>query len=267
MTAKLTKPSKIGRRRSSIRRSTDADLRAIHAWLVDQNARNVPGTFLCNWRLTEACHRDGELLIYVDGESGDPVAYQWGGLVRPGILEVRHDMRGKGIGRKLVARRIAQAYERDQCLLVIQCTPSSSIPFWKRMGFTVFNSGDGHNYAYRILEKKHELPSDAIPVSVAIRFFPKEREWKDDVPALSAAEPCAVRTSDGVVHLSERVFFLSAIHHNAGNPVVEIEIGGQLIYRSKAKYEEAQRIGVHSCTNGFYIDQISPQTSSNDSDP
>lgn len=187
MTAKLTKPSKIGRCRSSIRRSTDADLRAIHAWLVDQNTRNVPGTFLCNWRLTEACHWDGELLVYVDGESGDPVAYQWGGLVRPGILEVRHDMRGKGIGKKLVARRIAQAYERDQCLLVIQCKPSSSVPFWKSMGFTVLNSVGGDNYAYRILEKKYELPSEAIPVSVVIRFFPEERKWKDDVPALSAA--------------------------------------------------------------------------------
>ena len=187
-------------------------------------------------------------------------------MVRPGILEVRYDMRGKGIGKKLVARRITQAYKRNQCLLVIRCKPSSSIPFWKSMGFTVFNSGNGDSYGYRILEKKHEFPSEAIPISVAIRFFPEERMWKDDVPALSVAAPCAVYTSDGVVHLGERVFFLEAIHPNAQDPVIEIEIEGQVVFCSKAKYKEAQRAGVHSCTNGFYADQISPQAFSNDSD-
>jgi GNAT superfamily N-acetyltransferase len=126
------------RRRSTIRRSTDADIKAIYNWLVTQDAQELSGTFLCNWNLTEKCHHERELLVYIDGETSEPVAYQWGGLLQPGILEVRYDMRRKGIGKKLVERRIAQAYKLDQCLLLIQCKPSTSIPFWKSMGFTLF---------------------------------------------------------------------------------------------------------------------------------
>ena len=111
----------VRRGESRIRKSTDADLRAIHTWLVDQDARNIPGTFLCNWEVTKEMHKKGKLLTYIDGPSGQSVAYQWGSLVRPGILEVRHDMRGKGIGRKLVEHRIKQAIKSNECFLVIQC--------------------------------------------------------------------------------------------------------------------------------------------------
>jgi GNAT superfamily N-acetyltransferase len=144
--------------RSRIRRSTEDDLRAIHAWLLDQDARNVPDTFMCNWELTKDQHEKGKMLVYFDGTSGQAVAYQWGSLVHPGILEVRQDMRGQGIASKLVRHRIRQAYRRNQCILVIQCKPSSSIPFWQRMGFILFGSKMGKNFAYRILQKKLRLP-------------------------------------------------------------------------------------------------------------
>lgn len=258
MSSKPIAGSKPSRRRSTIRRSTDADLKAIHLWLLAQSKRNDPDTFLCNWRLTKDCHRDGELLVYVDGESGVPVAYQWGGLIRPGILEVRYDMRGKGIGRRLVERRIREAYKRDLCFLLIQCKPSSSIPFWKRMGFTLFNTVDGENYAYRLLKKTHQLPTEAAPVSVAIRFYPENRKWSENVAPLCIAKPAAVRTPDNVVHLSERVFCFKELYPDTRDPVVEIEVSGQLLYCDKAKYEEAQRIGVRRCPNGFFIDHVFP---------
>lgn len=253
---KRTPLPKARRRKSTIRRSTDVDIREIHAWLVKQSKRDVLGTFLCNWRLTEESHKEGELLVYVEGETRTAVAYQWGGLIRPGILEVRDDMRGKGIGSKLVARRVAQAYKRNECLLFIECKPSSSIPFWQRMGFTLLKSEGGKNYAYRVLEKKHTLPSNGNPIRVAISFFPDQREWNEDVPALVITTPPAVKTSDGVVHLGERVFFFGTLYPDIRDPVVEIDVEGQMIYRDKAKYKEAERIGVRRCANGFYIDQI-----------
>src|SRR5882724_10133776 len=162
------------RGKSRIRKSTSKDLRFIHYWLLDQQSKNVSGSFLCNWNLTLKSHKEGKLLVYIDGASGQPVAYQWGSLIHPGILEVRHDMHGKGIGSKLVRHCMAQARKSDQCILVIQCKPSSSIPFWQKMGFTMFDSQRGENYAYQILEKRHQLPRDGLPVKVAVRFFPEE---------------------------------------------------------------------------------------------
>lgn len=242
--------------RSSIRRSTDSDIRTIHSWLVEEEASGVHGNFLCNWRLTEECHEEGRLLVFVDGASRTPVAYQWGGLVRPGILQVRQDVRGKGIGRKLVARCIADAYKHNECLLFIDCKPSTSIPFWRAMGFTLLDSPDGKNYAYRVLEKKHALPTSGRPVHAVIRFYPEYRKWDETARPCTTATPVAACASDGTVRLCERVFFFEDLYPGVGDAVVEIAIDGQVRYCDKAKYEESEGIGVLRCTNGFYIDVL-----------
>ncbi len=255
MSPKL-KPTRSRRTRSSIRRSTDEDLRAIHSWLVEEEARGVEGNFLCNWRLTEKAHREGRLLVFIDGSSRTPVAYQWGGLVTPGILQVRLDMRGKGIGRKLVARCIADAYKHEECLLFIQCTPSSSIPFWQKMGFTLLGRPGGNNYAYRVLEKKRALPTNGRLVHVAIKFYPESRKWDKAVAPYTTAVPIAAITPDGVIHLGERVFFFEDLYRNVQDVVVQVEVNGEVRFCDKARYEEAHQLGVRRCTNGFYIDAI-----------
>ena len=246
------------RNRSSIRRSTDSDLEAIHKWLIEEDERDVQGNFLCNWNLTKNCHEDGELLVYFDGKTQLPVAYQWGGLLNSGILQVKEDFRGQGIGAKLVARRIKEAYKKDECILKIQCQPSTSIPFWKKMGFTIFTERHD-NYAYRILEKTFPLPVDGISVNVIIRFYPEDRKWSDAlIEPIECFSPPSVMTMDNVIHLSKRVsFFEDAYRKNTDRDVVvEIEVDGNIIYFDKAKYSEAQYRGMKRCRNGFYIDKV-----------
>lgn len=245
-----------GRTRSSIRRSTRADIRPIHAWLVREEARGVEGNFLCNWRITKERLKERRALVYVNGADRVPVAYQWGGLVYPGILQVRHDMRHKGIGKKLVVRCVAQAYKRDECLLLIECTPSSSIPFWQAMGFTLLD--DTKRTAYRILEKKHELPADGNIVRADVRFYPEDRLWNESISPYDAAASVAARTPDGVIHLSERVFCFKDLHPEGRDPVLEVVIDGQPRFLDKAKRPEAERIGIRGCPHGFYIDRIHP---------
>lgn len=244
------------RRRSSIRRSTDADIVEIKKWIEDQKASDVHGTFHVNWELTKKCHEEGKLIVYIDGSSGKPVAYQWGALLSSGILEVRDDMRGKGIGKKMVERRIADAYKKDECLLHIQCKPSTSIAFWQKMGFTLLPSAGWNTYAYRILEKKHELPADSKPVSVDIHFYPSNRMWGQNVAPLFSITPLAIKTSDNVVHLAERVFYFEPFHPDERNPVVEIVVDGNLHLNESAANSNAHRIGITRCRNGFFIDKI-----------
>ena len=189
-----------------------------------------------------------------------PVAYQWGGLLNSGILQVKEDFRGQGIGAKLVARRIKEAYKKDECILKIQCQPSTSIPFWKKMGFTIFTERHD-NYAYRILEKTFPLPVDGISVNVIIRFYPEDRKWSDAlIEPIECFSPPSVMTMDNVIHLSKRVsFFEDAYRKNTDRDVVvEIEVDGNFIYFDKAKYSEAQYRGMKRCRNGFYIDKVQP---------
>lgn len=244
--------------RSSIRRSTPADLGAIHSWLIDEDAQGVDGNFLCNWSVIERSHDDGDLLVYVDGRSGLPLAFQLGGLIRPGILQVRHAYRGTGIGRKMVQRCIALACKREQCLLYIECKPSTSIPFWQRMGFTRIKGANGNNYAYQVIDKPLLLPEQGVDVAVVVRFFPESRKWEPDTKPYAVFSPPARRGSDGNVYLAHRVQFHEGAFPNVRDVVIEVELEGSSRYRDKAKYEGARQIGLMRCVNGYYIDVVHP---------
>jgi GNAT superfamily N-acetyltransferase len=238
-----------------IRVSTREDIQEIYRWLVDQDDRKLKGSFLCNWDTIAKSHSEGKILVYVGGKDKTAIAYQWGSLIRPGILEVRNNMRGMGIGRKMVEHLIAQAVANNECFLYIHCTPSSSISFWKRMGFTLLKAKNGDQHAYRILKmKKHELPAHAEAINVKIHFYPEFRLASDDMPADIVAKPCAVIDLDGVIHLAERVGLCKHLYPR--EVVVKIEIAGQLRYCERAKYPESGQIGIKTCTGGFYVDQL-----------
>jgi len=241
---------------SQIRKSTDRDLRLIHAWLADQDAKNIPGTFFCNWEIIKKCHKEKRLTVYLHGPKEEPVAYRAGGLLGAGILEVRHDWRRKGIGRKLINYLIDLERKKDECVLMIQCKPSSSIPFWKRMGFKLFQYGDRKNHAYQILKKKRQLPQNGKPIEITIRFFPEDKKWGKNLSALKVASPKAVKMPNGFIELSERVIFFPAIYGEIRDAVIEIKIAGKILFCDKAKNPAARNLGVQWCTNGFYVDRI-----------
>ena len=241
-----------------IRKSTDRDFYAIRQWLRAEKAAGVEDNFLCNWPLIKKCHDEGKLIVYVDGASGVAVAFQFGGLLAPGILEVRHDMRCRGIGRKLVEDLIEEARKNDEPFLRIECTPPSSIPFWKKMGFTLYRSKSDKNLAYRVLEWKHELPVEGRSVRAEIRFYPEDRNGDQRFAAGAVSAKC---TSDETVFLSERVSFFKMLHSEERDTAVEIVVDGECRYLGKAKY--AKEIGVKQRINGFYIDAIHPSRAAN----
>lgn len=247
----MTKPTK-----DDIRTSRDADFKAIADWLREERNQGVHGNFYCNLNSVENSHARGDLLVYVDGATGCPVAFQLGGLIRPGILEVKHDMRGRGIGTKMVEYCIERARARNECILMIECTPPTSIPFWKKMGFKLLDPKSDRNLAYRIVEKRHELPTGGVPANVVIRFFQLEQLNKKGARPCKLSRPAAVRTDDGIVHLDHQVQFCPELYPNIVDAVVRIDVDGQTLCFEKAKCPLARRLGVQRCENGFFIDPI-----------
>jgi len=207
--------------------------------------------------LTTKAHDEGGLLVYIDPQSHAPVAYQWGGLLSPGILDVRNGMRGHGIGKALVEHCLALADEAGEDLLSIQCKPSTSIPFWQAMGFTLLGNKEPHeqeNYAYRVMQRVRG-PFDGDSTSeVAIEWYPEERKWDAAVPAVESQSIQGAWFGDEL-ELEERAsFFADLVPHDV---VVRIVVDGQEWYCDKAKYERAEFVGVERCRNGYRVDTLS----------
>jgi GNAT superfamily N-acetyltransferase len=233
---------------------TDADMTEIRAWLEQQDRDEVHGTFLCNWSLTLRLHADGRLLVYIDEETGKPVAYQWGGLLESGILEVRHNMRGRGIGKALVAHRLAEAIEAGEDILHIQCKPSTSIPFWLKMGFELRERDEGKTYALRYMPRKLDLPSEGKPVKVLVEWFPEARKWESTTQAVRTLQVAGMLVEDDKVCLADRA--LCSDEEVERNLVLRVCVDGQEWYCDKARYAAADKLGVQRCRNGFFLDTL-----------
>jgi GNAT superfamily N-acetyltransferase len=238
-----------------IRHATTADLAAIHVWLKDEAARSVPGNFLCNWSIVEKAQKQDRLLVYIDPTSTQPIAFQLGGLLNSGILAVREEYRGKGIGRQFVKYCVRAASRKGEPVLHIQCAPDTSIPFWKRMGFVPCAGATDNSY-YRVVSKRLKIPKDAVATQVKIRFYADERKWNSSIAPFETHELTGHRGSDGAIYLSGRVAVAFAAHANVRDIVIEIEVAGRTKYLDKAKYDEAAALGVMSARNGYYIDKI-----------
>ena len=237
-----------------IQKARPDDVAYIHEWLIEQEKEEVEGSFLCNWNLTYESFQNGELIVFVESSSNNAVAYQWGSLTSPGILEVRADMRGKGIGKRLVEYRINQARENEACILRIQCKPASSIPFWKKMGFEL--TGSGSNYAYRLLEHELALPEEGEEVNVQIRSFPNSRQWNENTLPVIETSQTGFLENNETVYLAKRVCIPSFLDAWDGDVVVEIIVNESSVYVDKAKYPEAEKLGIVRMPNGFSIDRI-----------
>lgn len=237
----------------NVRPSVEDDVPIIHRWLLSQDTEGVQGTFLCNWGLTKEVHEEGRMLVYEDPATKEPVAYAWGGLVQNGILEVRADRRGQGIGRAMVEHMLALAEQDGEPVLLVECAPSTSVPFWEQMGFTVIGANSYKPHAYRFLHRTFELPTEGWPAHVTIEWFPEERKWKSGTPAKSS-QTMVGRLVGEDLYLPERSLCL---HMGGGNAiVVRVAVNGADQYLDKAKYDEANELGIERCCNGYYVDRL-----------
>jgi GNAT superfamily N-acetyltransferase len=225
----------------------------IRAWLCKQASGGVDVSFLVNFNLTEDEHQLGRLLVYVDPVSKEAVGYQWGGLLAPGILEVRNDMRRHGIGRAMVEHRMVLAAAANEDVLYIQCKPASSIPFWKRMGFELFRA-HGQDYGFCVLPRALQLPGGGHKVQVLVEWLPESAKWEPSTPPRVSQRTEGVRL-DGKVFLAERASCFRKIPQD--DMVVRIAVDDSVLYCDKAKYERARLAGLRLSENGYYIDVLS----------
>ena len=108
-------------------------------FLGDQiDAYNIAVTGIAEWY---------PLAIFVRNENGQIVAGigggMWAGYLEVKSLWVREDLRGQGLGRRLLLAAEQQALRRG-CTQVLLDTHDFQAPgFYQRLGYTIFGTFDG----------------------------------------------------------------------------------------------------------------------------
>lgn len=240
-----------------IKQASNADMKAIMQWLEAEDEQGVDGNFLCNWQVIAAHQAKSDCLVCIEGDH--PIGFFAGGLTLCGILQVRNEFRGTGVGSALVDRAIKDSISKGSHLLVIECAPIESLSFWESKGFTRTSDDEyaKHIYATRILKKTKDLPQTASDVDVEVRIFPGEKIWEPKTLPESIHRPRAKRSSDGLIHLSESVLFFSALPpRRLEDPAVEILVEGKTVFLEKAKRPSGQDMGIQPCENGYQINSL-----------
>jgi GNAT superfamily N-acetyltransferase len=237
--------------------STEEDLKRIHEWLEEEYRQGVRENFLCNWSIIESAQQEGQLIVLMDESLNHPVAYQLGGLLETGILQVREPYRKKGLGRRFVEYCVKCALAEDEMVLQVECKPWSSQPFWKSMGFTIIERQQMRNpLGYRVLTKRLDLPNQGKSVEIQINGFYSGSTRNGGENSLCCKNVPGKTCEQGLIHLSERVSIPHLSQLGKGDLAIEIIVGEKTVYCDKAKYENAVNLGVKRSRNGFYIDII-----------
>lgn len=109
------------------------------AYLEDQiNAYNIAVTGIVDWHPLAIFVRDGDGQIAAGINGG-----MWGGYLEIKNLWVREDLRGQGLGRRLLQAAEAQARARG-CDQVLLDTHDFQAPeFYKKLGYSVLGTFEG----------------------------------------------------------------------------------------------------------------------------
>jgi GNAT superfamily N-acetyltransferase len=239
-----------------LRAATQQDLEEVLAWLKEED-RNEGTGFWCNRNVIQDAFMDGELQVAV--LDGHPMALLAYGLTRNGILETEPRFRGRGLARQLVERAIRAEQDRDErCILEFQCAPETSVPFWKHLGFAIFEQ-HGQTYGRMILERALRVPNGEV-VSVLVEHHWDPAQHYPPATPVCLAEPPAVRLQSGEIVLGQRVILADDTPQFSGDrrdPVARIMVEGRQIFFDKVKRERARVLGMEQDCNGvFYLDRL-----------
>lgn len=236
--------------------STDEDLGQILDWLRVEDEEGH-STFHSNRNMIAKGHDAGELLVLKEGDEVAAFALGAPGVID--IFETKPAFRRSGVGRTLAHYCIERAAKADMAVIEGECAPSTSLPFWKHMGFQEIRARYGHNPWVGLRVPKRFATPEGHDREVIIRVYDESVAYRTDVEPIAEYRPRAVLAEDCAIYLEERVALYAPDIPQGNDVAVEIVVNGTRLSLAKAKYEESEALGVrHDRFRNFYIDVIDP---------
>lgn len=241
----------------NLRPVDERDLAFIRAWLEFEE-RDGEG-FIHNWSLIEAAAVEREMMVVLGADG--PIGFLTYGLTRSSILQIRSDHKRRGVGRQLVGHAIREADAARNPILVIQCSPKSSIPFWRQMGFVPHREREQHGlynnaYMHRVSALEHTGVSGDDLHHVAVRIYPEWKLYRDSEEIIPDQVHYAAARLEGdrILHLDHRVCVVR--EPALRDLVVEIVVWGRAWFLGKVKSDAANKMGFRATSNGcgWYAD-------------
>lgn len=148
-----------------IRKATADDLEIIRTWL-QQEKDEGHDSFIVNFSMIAEGQSKGWLTVLAEDI---PIAFALGDA-NLSILAVKRDRRRSNVGRTLAERWFQDARERDLIGIDGECSPKTSLPFWRRMGCTQVRSISKNPWVIMPFVQSHELPQDRAVDSLAFEL-------------------------------------------------------------------------------------------------
>jgi len=162
---------------------TNEEIAQINQWLFKEDNLTGEG-FYCNWNIINRHYSEGRMAtISINKKNvGFVIWTEFESVARIEIIEVKPSYRKRGLGKRLVDELIIRLRENGTCVLDLQCSPATSEPIWRRLGFidipgTEENTNNGERFGkelYQILIPHSESTTLVDDEDDVIQLWNKE---------------------------------------------------------------------------------------------
>ncbi len=162
---------------------TDKQVDEIEKWLIAERQKTGDG-FYCNWNIIKSSFDKNELATISFNNNTIGFA-TWRLLTdktaRIEITEVKPTHRKKGIGKKLTTQLLNFLKNKGICVVDLQCSPDTSEPVWKRLGFAEFpDPPENYNFNSDDNKKLYSILTEHLQTSSVQSADETIELWNDE---------------------------------------------------------------------------------------
>lgn len=157
---------------------------------------------------------------------------------------------------------IIDRYNKGLNVIQVECEPCTSIPFWEKNGFTIYEVDDGRyskKYGYKVLERQLYVP-EGRKLLFSIKWYSSRINHDCTVAPFKIYQVEGVIANSGEVLLTQRIigFYPNEGNEESKDIVISISTGEKIILHAHAKSSEAKEQGIikQGINYIYYFDKI-----------
>jgi predicted GNAT family acetyltransferase len=162
---------------------TQKQVGEIKKWLIEERQKTGDG-FYCNWNIIKSSFDKNELAtISLNNKTIGFATWRLttDKTARIEITEVKPTYRTKGIGKKLTTHLLNLLKEKGVCVVDLQCSPRTSEPIWKRLGFVEFpDSPENYKFNSDVNKKLYLILTEHLQTSSDQHANETIELWNDE---------------------------------------------------------------------------------------